>query len=73
MHPADKYDTDFGQCEENMSPTLKTAEIGGAHGKYAIMLRDLIKSSIESNSRDMRRYLENAKKNQGIMDRITRG
>lgn len=72
IHPPEKFDREF-TSNSMLSPVLKKAENYGPHGRYAIMLRDLIRSSIDSNSNDLRKYLENAKHQQKNMDAIVSG
>ncbi|MCR4753090.1 MAG: hypothetical protein K5837_01570, partial [Candidatus Saccharibacteria bacterium] len=71
LHPKDKFEKDF--VRPKLSPTLLEADNNGPFGRYGLMLRDIVKNSIESNDLDFRRYLENMRDSQKIIDRIRSG
>ena len=71
LHPKDKFEKDF--VRPRLSPTLLEADNNGPFGRYGLMLRDIVKNSIESNDLDFRKYLENMRDSQKIIDRIRSG
>ncbi len=74
IHPMEQFKRDFVEgAEYKLSPTLAQAEVEGPFGSYGIILRNLIKSSLESNDITMRKYLENMRDGQKILDNIKSG
>ena len=74
IHPMDQFEQDFVQGNEHkLSPMLTQAETKGPFGSYGIILRGLIRNSLESNDITMRKYLENMRDGQNILDRIKSG
>lgn len=74
LHPVDRFRQQFIDNKEGMvSPMLaRASEIRPSYA-YTIMLRDLVKSGVESNSRELRQYLQELQTGQSIMDRIADG
>ena len=60
-------------AEEKVSPTLAQISERDPRGAYALILRDLVKNGVESNSLELRKYLENLEYGQYLMDRIGNG
>lgn len=74
LHPVDQFRQQFiDGREERVSPMLARASELKPSYAYSIMLRDLVKSGVESNSRELRQYLQELQTGQGIMDRIASG
>ena len=74
LHPPEKFDKDFkARNGSTLSPTLMEAEGQGLSDKYGIILRDLVKSAVESNDLELRKYLESQRDGQAVIDRINSG
>ncbi len=71
LHPKEMFEHDF--LTDRLSPTLKVTKNNGPFGRYSIALRDLIKNSLESNDPDLRKYLENMRDGQSIINAIKSG
>lgn len=71
LHPKEMFEHDF--LTDRLSPTLKVTKNDGPFGRYSIALRDLIKNSLESNDPDLRKYLENMRDGQSIINAIKSG
>ena len=74
MYPIDKFNEKFiDKAREKVSPTLAQISERDPRRAYALILRDLVKNGVESNSLELRKYLENLEQGQRIMDRIGSG
>ena len=69
----DKFHQEFIAGRKMVSPMLARASELKQSYPYTLMLRDLVKSGVESNSRELRQYLQELQVGQGIMDRIASG
>lgn len=72
LHPPENFDKDFKE-KPHLSPTILEADNRGPEGEYGIILRDLIHCSVESNSLELRKYLESLRDGQTVIDRIENG
>lgn len=74
LHPIDKFNEEFiDEAREKVSPTLAQISERDPREAYALILRDLVKNGVESNSLELRKYLENLEYGQNLMDRIGNG
>ena len=74
LHPMENFRADFiDGSEYKVSPMLAKHSEHNVRHAYTLILDDLIHNSINSNSRELRSWLEELQTGQGIMDRISSG